>query len=377
MPFKITIKCKLTILFVVSSTTIFAQNLVVNPSFELFNECPKTPSNMTDDVRNWSVPTEGTTDYFNDCSSAMGIPQNFNGEQNSEFGNGYAGFYMMAPNNYREYLQGKLSRTLTKGKKYAISFYISLADRSKYAIGDIGILFSKKKVKIPTREAFKITERIGKANSYNYTHVTNKGFYADKTKWMRVYKEIVADGNENYLVIGNFRNNAGTKIMELKGTKKAAYYYLDMVSVVPLNDTPSHDDLKLDKTYVLEDVLFPTDKYELNTRAKESLDALYGELKENPSFFVTVHAHTDSDGSDQYNKTLSSNRARAVARYLTSLGLEDHRIRWKGHGGEKPVADNTTAEGKRRNRRAEFVISKTAFDDNTSLTETLFEDSKD
>ncbi|MEM9142250.1 MAG: OmpA family protein [Bacteroidota bacterium] len=376
MSFKIGIRFGLIFLVGLGSSKAWGQNLVANPSFEIFGECPKAPSNMTHDVEDWSVPTKGTTDYFNICSSAMGIPNNFNGEQDAEFGKGYAGFYMMAPNNYREYMQARLTETLVKGKRYGITFYISLAEKSSYAIGDIGLLFTHEKMSRSTNEVIAMPRGGKNKDHFNYTRTKTFDFFADKKGWMRVYKEIVAKGTENYLIIGNFQNNANTDLINTGGAKKAAYYYLDMVSVSPL-ESNTFDNLEQERTYVLEDVLFPTDEYVLNDKAKRSLRELYISLKQDSSFSVTIHAHTDNEGSSTYNKGLSERRAKAVAAYLVSLGLKSNKIRWMGHGGEKPVANNESEEGRRKNRRAEFRLSKVPFANATSITGNVFEEDND
>lgn len=350
----------------------FGQNLIVNPSFEIFNKCPEELGNINDDVFNWSTATEGTTDYFNECSVPMGVPKNFNGSQVSEFGTGYAGLYLMAPNDYREYLQGELSETMIKGQRYRIGFYISLAEKSNFAISDIGLLFSRNRMEENTRRQLKLSR--DKNNSYNFIEVGKGKYYADKSEWMHVQREIVANGTENYFTIGNFKNNSNTKTFLTKGVKSAAYYYLDMVSVVTVGENYPFDDLRKNRMYVLKNVLFPTNEYDLGEEAKPNLKKLYNELKKNTSFFITVHAHTDDDGSRRDNKILSENRAKAVAGYLISLGLGEHRIRWIGHGGENPLAENGTEKGKQKNRRAEFIISDNPFDGRDFLTETLFKD---
>src|SRR5690606_33467260 len=92
------------------------------------------------------------TDYFNTCSTVMGIPDNFNGSQDSKFGEGYAGMYLYAPGDYREYMQGELAQKLVKGEKYILSFYISRAEKSDYSINDIQVLFSQKKIDLPIKK---------------------------------------------------------------------------------------------------------------------------------------------------------------------------------------------------------------------------------
>jgi OOP family OmpA-OmpF porin len=141
-----------TIIFFLVYLLCHAQNLVKNPSFEQFEQCPVKLGNLDADVVQWSTPTLGSTDYFHSCSVHMGTPKNFNGEQAAKFGSGYAGLYLYAPDDYREYLQGELITPLNKGERYELSFYISLAERSDFAIREFGVLFSDKPLNFATKK---------------------------------------------------------------------------------------------------------------------------------------------------------------------------------------------------------------------------------
>ncbi len=365
----------LTILLWSLTHCLKAQNLVKNPSFEEHTKCPEELGNIDEDVPHWSRASNGTTDYFNRCSVAMGMPKNFNGYQQAEFGDGYAGLYLSAPNNYREYLQGELKRPLQKGIKYKVSFYVSLADKSNFALRDIGVLFSSSKSKEDTRKVIKYFRNLGGNEHSNFVEIRNWMYFGNKAGWTQVSTTITAKGNEQYLIIGNFRDDVKSQINSVKGVKSAAYYYLDMVSVTQLPEEYPHNDLQINKLYVLEHVVFPSDVHELSEKAQKELDLLFDQLGKDPSLFVTIHAHTDNAGSSNYNRDLSSKRARSVATYLLGKGLAKNRIRWVGHGGDQPIAENTSEDGKQKNRRAEFMISNGAFESKDSrITETIFEE---
>ena len=77
-------------------------------------------------------------------------------------------------------------------------------------------------------------------------------------------------------------------------------------------------------------------------------------LKKNPKVTVKVEGHTDSTGSKVFNQTLSEKRAKAVSNYLIEKGVEKSRISIKGYGPSKPIATNTTKEGRAKNRRTEL-----------------------
>ncbi len=73
---------------------------------------------------------------------------------------------------------------------------------------------------------------------------------------------------------------------------------------------------------------------------------------------VFIEGHTDGTGDVEYNLMLSTRRARTVLRYLLKRGVEDSRMLAKGLGMSMPVANNTTEEGRAKNRRVEFILVK-------------------
>jgi len=370
MVFDLSLKQVILFWSVLFSIPISAQNLVKNPSFESFIDCPKYLGNFEEDVIHWSLPTQGSTDYFNNCSIAMGTPENFKGEQPSDFGVGYAGMYLYAPDDYREYIQAELSETLKKGKKYRISFYVSLAELSNVAIKEFGVLFSKNEMKITTKKVLSKKLRYqDKGNAYNYLEIGYTNFYSDTRDWILVNTVFEAKGNEHYMTIGNFKKNNRTRLFKTQNRSgKGAYYYLDMFKISEINaikgtvniieNQEKGADFKLDKTYLFKNVLFDFDKFQLLESAKKEIQNLYNYLNLNESFKITINGYTDAVGNDIYNKDLSQKRARAVADYLLKMGLSKSRVSWHGYGGKIPIATNTTKQGRQKNRRVEFVLTK-------------------
>jgi len=363
------------ILFVFSlliSVSGLCQNLVKNASFEAYKNCPKELGNLKDDLYDWSIPTIGSTDYFNSCSTEMGTPKNFNGIQPSDFGNGYAGLYLYAPDDYREYLQAELTETLIKGKNYRVSFYVSLAERSDFAIKEFGVLFSSAKINIPIKkELSKMHLYRNKGNKYNRMEIGYTNFYSDTKDWILVHTQFRAKGHEKYLVLGNFKSNARTRMFKTKrNAKQGAYYYVDMVSV-SLKEPPSEEtelvaisngketrNIELDKNYIFKNVHFEFDKSVLLEASKEELQKVVNHLESNAMLRITINGHTDNIGTTSYNQKLSQKRAAAVANYLLESGINEDRIIWEGHGSSRPIAENNTEIKRGLNRRVEFVISK-------------------
>ena len=108
----------------------------------------------------------------------------------------------------------------------------------------------------------------------------------------------------------------------------------------------------------LNNVFFDFDKWDLRPESFLELNRVVKLLQENPSIVIEMSAHTDSRGSDEYNITLSGNRARSVMEYILSKGIDPARITSQGYGETMPVATNDTDDGRQLNRRVEFKIVK-------------------
>ncbi|MCC6768131.1 MAG: OmpA family protein [Bacteroidia bacterium] len=100
---------------------------------------------------------------------------------------------------------------------------------------------------------------------------------------------------------------------------------------------------------------FETGKSAIKTESQPIIDQIYEMLKQNPDLKISIEGHTDNVGTTQSNQTLSDARAKSVMNALISKGIIASRLKSKGWGMTKPVADNSTEEGKAKNRRVEIV----------------------
>lgn len=103
-------------------------------------------------------------------------------------------------------------------------------------------------------------------------------------------------------------------------------------------------------------ITFATNSANINADFYPVLDSVALVLKEYDKTRVVVGGHTDSDGSDQYNQTLSQNRANSVSSYLSSQGVAGIRLDAIGFGERQPIAANDSAAGKQANRRVEITL---------------------
>ena len=107
----------------------------------------------------------------------------------------------------------------------------------------------------------------------------------------------------------------------------------------------------------MPDVLFDFNKYTLKPEAREKLAKISGIVLAYPDLKLNIEGYTDSIGSDQYNLELSDKRADSVKGYLISEGVKPNNVSSTGFGKADPVADNSTAAGRKLNRRVEMVVS--------------------
>jgi OmpA-OmpF porin, OOP family len=191
----------------------YAQNLVPNPSFEMYSSCPGGHSERKEEFRvnGWTTVNAGTPDHFHTCSIGdADVPHNWAGISDPFEGEGYVGIYawMNSGRDYREYIQCQLTSPMIRDTLYRVSFRYKLSSYSKYSIDRIGLLLSDSAVRFrrdrapnlqPTFQALQdsaLTERTG--------------------SWEIGSWEYRAHGSEHFVMIGNFFDDAVTHSYEIK-----------------------------------------------------------------------------------------------------------------------------------------------------------------
>ncbi|MBN2385197.1 OmpA family protein [bacterium] len=178
----------------------------------------------------------------------------------------------------------------------------------------------------------------------------NKGFENTDTRIDSIEGSVEANQTrigENERVI---KDHEG-RIVVLSKETKDALDRIDQVQQMALG--------KLLYQVTLDDdsVKFMTDQYELSEKAHLILDELVDKLiRDNKNIFIEIHGHTDSTGEESYNNELGLKRAESVRAYLSDRGIPLHRMSLISHGEAKPIADNSTAEGRSLNRRVVILI---------------------
>ncbi len=213
-------------------------NMVLNPSFEEYQDCPEDYTFMDKThklIPHWTYPSFTTPDYFNTCSSGQAkVPDNFAGYSQPKSGNGYMGAILSGTDrDFREYVQGTLSEPMKAGQKYCVSFWYKLASGSKFAVDQLSVRFSNQIIENEN------------TTFLNYTGDLNnpEGLFLDNTDdWYRFCQVYTAKGGESFFIVGNFKNYANTnyvvtgKDTKNKRGKSYAYYFYDDFAIRPLID---------------------------------------------------------------------------------------------------------------------------------------------
>lgn len=119
-----------------------------------------------------------------------------------------------------------------------------------------------------------------------------------------------------------------------------------------------HDSISTVMNKLAEHIYFETDKATLTPVSAQALNTIVSVLKMQHFTQLQIEGHTDNTGTDKRNEQLSKERANTVLEYLVKAGIDRKKLTTNGFGATRPVADNTTAEGRAKNRRTLFVLYK-------------------
>jgi len=346
-----------------------SQNLVPNGSFEEMRNCPiGFNQQQLTSIVSWGQVKDGTPDYFNACSSKMGVPENLFGTQEAQEGVAYAGLVTYSGNkrDYREYLQAKLSAPLTSGSLYCIEVYVAPGAKSEFVTDGFGVSLTPK-----------ASDDLGVLASSVVLNNPRLNFVDRYNEWVLLSTVFEAKGGENYITIGNFKKDREFSVLKRNTDQNQrsgnnwAYIFVDNVQLTQVKTKEEcsctaeliakqvHDPpLQLSelKEIELRNVLFDFDESVLTAIAVKDLEYVADLLRRNKTYFIEVAGHTDIVGREGYNLDLSRKRAENVLVFLEKKGVAGKRLTIGFFGSEKPVADNETPEGRAQNRRVEFRI---------------------
>lgn len=335
------------------------KNLVPNGSFENYRR-------KANDVRK-AVPWRPieTIDYYQSP-----LKNDTTAQRGGYSGYCYTGFRFRK--KYKEFLQVRLVEPLHRGTVYEFSMHVRLAFWSNAILRSFGVLFTKGGYKgqydvVKSNMVDTVCVQGGLVNSYQWFEI--KGFYK-------------ADGGEKYITIGNFSPEIKKDMVRIDVFKfgaKESYYFVDDVKLIrsPQFEEkiaverigPNYQELWKDSTLQVKDniavgekvslsnIFFVHGRYYLLPESYIELNKLAHYLIQHPSIQIRINGHSDNAGSRHKNQKISELRAREVFEYLIKRGVQN-KMFFKGFGSDQPIAENTTEEGRSKNRRVELEIIK-------------------
>ncbi len=328
-------------------------NFVENSSFENGNSKLRSGSQIGKNVDHWKA-SAGTPDYYKSK------------DLNAMDGDAVVGVRFYTENwAHIEFLSTQLKETLEPNKTYCLKIYVRLKEDCFYGVNALGALLSDK---IPDQYALIQGDVMPSIKHHKGSVLTYK------TKWMQLSCTYTAKGNEDYLTLGSFANSDTMLKKHLKGNMTEAYYFFDNIQLHAIEkpeECPCNigrkEELQIPdaqevaekvepKTFIIRNIFFDNDKWDLLPESFDALDSLYDVIDENNFKKIEISGHTSNTGSRERNLLLSKNRAEAVKKYLVKKGLSPKMFVCKGYGPDRPIADNNTDEGQAENRRVEFAI---------------------
>lgn len=361
-------------------------NLVPNSGFEDTNiKKLRSYGQMEEVSTDWFSATEVPADVYGDGAKGdkIGVPTNDYGTQEPAGGLCYAGFraYSKDPRLQRSYLEVKLPQMLDRDVMYCVSFDISLADLSRYAVNDIGVIVSDRKIEQPNLGDMILQPDVKQK--------TNKVFQFTEG-WEKFCGTFVGTGQEEYIVIGCFGSRSEMTIekvkrpMGLTGPQLShAYYFIDNVEIVEIQAKSqcvcsAVEERDMDLVYGSSSVQDEdmTDVEKINASAiyyaflkrtptgsgKQTVADIAAILKANPSMRINIVGHCDNDEASEGKinaryKMIGKNRGDQIRRMLESAGVPASQFSVSDIGAQDPANSRDTDISRAQNRRVTFEVN--------------------
>lgn len=363
----------LALVFVITSIKCSTQNLLVNGNFEEENICTEYKINCAPEAWIYTVPS--FIYYFKDKNLA---------HSGSRFVGLIAGHSKKS--FYRTFVRSRLLCGLRKGNIYHIEFFI----KSQHPILDsVGVYFTSYDFLFEKNPYPQIVPSLFIADA------EEKAVKGD-TAWQKISIKYTAKGDEAFITLGFFNRNGLTGETGIS-MENYFFFFLDDISLLPVDPNEKlcvdwkqardeiyeqnerHEylarEIKSGKnnpiekvalsftvlhridTLILPDLLFSSGNSLLQSSSFKLLDSLCNRITNARVDSLVIEGHTDSTGLEEFNEHLSNNRAASVRNYIIQrIKGQNLPVVTRGYSSTKPIAGNSTASGRQRNRRVEILV---------------------
>ncbi|MBS1646062.1 MAG: OmpA family protein [Bacteroidetes bacterium] len=181
------------------------------------------------------------------------------------------------------------------------------------------------------------------------------------TKTKEIIKAVYDSTDGGYVAAVNLKKHKDPLLVSVKAPDYSFASKTVDIKEASFDKPPAPTSLSVEKaekgkSFVIDNILYATGAADLYPQSFNTLDEFADYLKINPNMKVEIQGHTDNVGNEADNKLLSEKRAANVKKYLETKGIDSKRVTAKGYGSSKPIASNSSVEGKAKNRRTEFLI---------------------
>ena len=372
------------------------QGIITNGNFDDFEAKELKAAGQVILAKPWMSPNSAFGDLFSKDVKSLKFktPANEHGFQDALSGSSYAGFRAYSkdkdPKKSRTYLQIKLNQKLVKGQQYCIRYSLSLSDLSKFAVNNVGVYVSEKKLQFTNSNAIMVEPQITISDNIA-VNITDG--------WENICGTYTAVGGEEYIVIGGFGAEDKMKVEKMKKSVEAdkkmkaagitsttvsndAYYYIDNVDIVPVEAKSQCDCAKKSKPQAQfiysssvaratgakpADIINATVVYfaELSEFIPGQFDSNIEEtaalLKANPALNIELIGHSDIDETaeakvDEEVANMAQKRAISVKEALVGYGISASRISVSFVDDSQPAKTFNSPSGHAQNRRVVFKV---------------------
>lgn len=363
-------------------------NLIINPDFDyyFYKSVPiiyHGKDRIETWVPFWTTPGNYTPDYISNLRFIDVLDYNYLFDYKLPEKFNYIGFALFKDDDdYSEYIQGKLTEPLIKGKTYCFKISINSTRFTKYLVNRLACHFSSNPIMINDKNEDSFSPQISFSS-----------LPRDPKSFITLCDSFTAKGGEKYLTIGRFIKKEDLSVTvkdsfpkSLFNLDQSSYYLIDRVELLEIRDSlecncrtlidkhpltlnprdtvlikqPTYyNELKEGRAVVLNNVNFDFDSFILLESSEDELNSFYQFLIDNSQLRFSINGHTDNIGTDEYNQELSVKRAKSVYNWLINKGIQPSRLEYQGFGKQQPLVNSTDDKSRAINRRVEAqIISK-------------------
>ena len=360
------------------------KGIVPNGNFDDFEFKSLKTANQVDLATPWITPNVTLADLFSKGvkSPKIQVPTNEHGIQEPASGSSYAGFraYSKDPKKTRTYLEVKLNQKLVKGQQYCIRYSLSLAELSKFAVNNVGVYITDKKLQYSKDNAIMVEPHVT---------ITDNVAINIMDSWEHICGTFTAAGGEEYIVIGGFGAEDKMKVEKMKkpsavsGTvANEAYYFLDNVEIVSIDAKSQCNCSKKSKPQAQfiysssvaretgakpADIVNSTVVYfaglteMIPGQFDSNIEEVAALMKANPTMNIELIGHSDVDETaeakvDEEVSNMAEKRANSVKEALVGFGISATRISVTSAEDTQPASTFNSPSGHAQNRRVVFKV---------------------